>query len=36
MENDDDDDKLFLWNGWVMEDIYALYPARTIVRDSHH
>ena len=33
---DDDHDELFLRNGWPTKDVYALFPAGTIVRDSHH
>ena len=29
-------DELFLRNGWPTKGIYALFPAGTIVRDSHH
>ena len=35
-DDDDEDDELFLWYGWPMKGIYALFPAETIVRDSHH
>ena len=35
-DDDDDDDKLFLWYGWPTKGVYALFPAGTIVRDSHH
>ena len=29
-------DELFLRNGWPTKEVYALFPAETIVRDSHH
>ena len=35
-DDDDDDNELFLRNGWPTKGIYALFPAVTIVRDSHH
>ena len=31
-----DDDELFLRNGWPTKGVYALSPAGTIVRYSHH
>ena len=31
-----DDDKLLLRNGWPTKVVYALFPAGTIFRDSHH
>ena len=30
------DDELFLRNDWPTKDAYALFPAGTMVRDSHH
>ena len=35
-DDDDDDDESFLWYGWPTKGVYALLPAGTIVRDSHH
>ena len=32
----DDDDELFLWYCWPTKGVYALFPAGTIVTDSHH
>ena len=29
-------DELFFQNGWLTKDAYVLFPAGTIVRDSHH
>ena len=34
--DDEDDDKLFLCYGWPANGVYGLFPAGTIVRDSHH
>ena len=30
------DDELILRNGWPTKGVYALFPAETVVRDSHH
>ena len=35
-DDDDDEDELFFLNGWPTKSIYALFPAGTIVRYSHH
>ena len=34
--DDDDDDDFFLRNGWSTKGVHPLFPARTIVRDSHY
>ena len=34
--DDDNDDEFFLWYDSPTKGVYALSPARTIVRDSHH
>ena len=34
-DNDDDDYELLLWHGWQTKRV-VLFPAGTIVRDSHH
>ena len=35
-DDDDDDEELFLGYVWPTKGVYALFPGRTIVRDSHH